>query len=174
MDSDKPEGGAVPEESPKAEERSGATVEEAADDTAHRGVERPPSEAVSGESPVEQTRGDPAMTGGQVASGPGNPGGPQPAPPTAPPPEANLSGGAQSMPGARTSDRVAAMPHDDEPEIARRYTEPPATSGVRRLADPKVLLGLFSAVALFARRRRKARLRRSTGGVRARRRRGRS
>lgn len=101
-----------PEDDARVDERSGADVAEAVEVAAagshHEGVERPPSEADPGDSPVEQTTDDPAMTGGQVVGGPGTPGGPHPAPPTAPTPEAPVGGGAQSLPGARVSDRVAA------------------------------------------------------------------
>lgn len=76
----------------------------------HGGVERPPAEAKPRESPVEQTHDDPDMTGGQVVTGPGEPGGPDPAPPSTPPQEAAESGGRQSMPGARPSDRIAGQP----------------------------------------------------------------
>jgi bifunctional non-homologous end joining protein LigD len=96
-------GGGIPDDSPAIEERSGETVDEAvevaADGTAHRGVERPPEDAVSGESPVEQASGDPEMTGGRTRT-------------PKPPPGAAVSGGAQSMPGARTSDRVAGDTDD--------------------------------------------------------------
>ncbi len=60
-------GGAVPEDTPAAEERTGETVEEAvavaAAGSQHGGTERPPEDARSGESPVEQVRDDPDMTG---------------------------------------------------------------------------------------------------------------
>lgn len=114
MQQDDSQGGAVPEDAPKVDERSGATVEAAVEVAAagseHGGVERRPSSAESGESPVEETRGDSAMTGGQVVTGPGTPDGPDPAPPSTPPQEASESGGAQSMPGARPSDRIAGQP----------------------------------------------------------------
>jgi len=55
-------------------------------------------------SPVEQAAGDPEMTEGQVVLGDGEGG---PANPGKDPREAG-SGGAQSQPGARVSDRAAA------------------------------------------------------------------
>jgi hypothetical protein len=59
-----------------------------------------------GSAPVEQVRDDPEMTEGQVVLGE------DPAPPAGnPDPSAAGSGGAQSIVGARASDRVAA----DEP-----------------------------------------------------------
>jgi hypothetical protein len=87
------------EETPAVDERSGADVVEAIDvaaaGTEHGGVERPPSEARSKESPVEQTEGDPAMTEADQESEPTLP------------PGAPVSGGAQSSPGSRASDRIA-------------------------------------------------------------------
>lgn len=60
-------GGAVPEDTPAVEERTGETVEEAVDVAAagsqHGGTERPPEEAKPREAPVEQVRDDPEMTG---------------------------------------------------------------------------------------------------------------
>ncbi len=60
-------GGAVPEDTPAADERTGESVQEAVDVAAagsrHGGTERPPEEAKSRESPVEQVRADPDMTG---------------------------------------------------------------------------------------------------------------
>lgn len=116
MQHDDPHGGAVPDDGPEVDDRSGETVDEAVDvaaaGSASEGVQRPPSEARPGESPVEQTRDDPGMTEAQVLSGPGAAGGPDPAPPSTPPEEASESGGAQSLPGARTSDRTAAQPDE--------------------------------------------------------------
>lgn len=61
-----------------------------------------PEQTKSGEAHVEQVAGDPAMTQGQHVrgAGPPEPSGPSPA-------EAG-SGGAQSLVGARVSDRLAA------------------------------------------------------------------
>jgi hypothetical protein len=59
-----------------------------------------------GSAPVEQVRDDPEMTEGQVVLGED-----QPAARPNPDPSAAGSGGAQSIVGARASDRVAA----DEP-----------------------------------------------------------
>jgi hypothetical protein len=88
--------------------RSGADVAEAIE-VAERGssvqqVHDRGTEDRSGEAPVEQVRGDPEMTEGEVVLGSGSP---------TEPPSAGLdpaeagSGGAQSVVGARTSDRLA-------------------------------------------------------------------
>ena len=66
---------------------AGSSVQEVHD----RGTEN-----TSGQAPVEQTAGDPEMTEGQVVLGDGERG------------ENRTSGAAQSVQGARTSDRVAA------------------------------------------------------------------
>ena len=63
------------------------------------------TENTTGEAPVEQTAGDPEMTEGQVVLGEGEPGRHRA---TGLDPEAGSSGAAQSQPGARVSDRVAA------------------------------------------------------------------
>jgi hypothetical protein len=63
------------------------------------------TENTTGEAPVEQRYGDPEMTEGQVVLGEGEPGGHRP---IGLDPEAGSSGAAQSEPGARVSDRVAA------------------------------------------------------------------
>ena len=90
--------------------RSGADVGEAVDvaetGTRAQGDHSHPERAKTGEAPVEQVFNDPAMTKGQwTVTGPpvttgGVPPGPSPA-------EAG-SGGAQSVIGARESDRLAA------------------------------------------------------------------
>ncbi|SEO83722.1 hypothetical protein [Trujillonella endophytica] len=59
----------------------------------------------TGEAPVEQVRDDPEMTEGQVVLGEGEPGRHRS---IGLDPEAGSSGAAQSQPGARISDRVAA------------------------------------------------------------------
>ena len=64
-----------------------------------------PAEAKPGAAPVEQSGGDPEMTEGQVVLGEGAGGKPTPG---VDPREAAGSGGAQSQPGARVSDRAAA------------------------------------------------------------------
>jgi hypothetical protein len=74
----------------------GSSVQEVHD----RGTENKP-----GQAPVEQTAGDPEMTEGQVVLGDGEPGRHRP---HGLDPEAGSSGAAQSAPGARVSDRVAA------------------------------------------------------------------
>ena len=102
--------GTVPSDTPAVDDRSAGGVEDAVEvasaATAHQGVERPAAAATPGGSPVEQTGGDDAMTGGQVVSGPGSRSDAVAAP-QSPPPEAASSGGAQSLPGARAGDRRA-------------------------------------------------------------------
>ena len=63
------------------------------------------TENESGRAPVEQTAGDPEMTEGQVVLGEGRPGRHRAHDLD---PEAGSGGAAQSHPGARISDRVAA------------------------------------------------------------------
>jgi hypothetical protein len=89
------------------ESRSGADIAEAIEvaerDSSVQELHNRPEDTKAGEAPVEQTHGDPAMTEGQVVLGEGNDdedAGLNPA-------EAG-SGGAQSVVGARTSDRLAA------------------------------------------------------------------
>jgi hypothetical protein len=89
--------------------RSGADIAEAIE-VAERGssvqeVHDRGTENTSGEAPVEQTAGDPEMTEGQVVLGDGEPGRHRS---IGLDPEAGSSGAAQSEPGARISDRVAA------------------------------------------------------------------
>jgi len=89
--------------------RSGEDVTEAIE-VAERGssveeVHADPEDAKSGEAPVERAAGDPEMTEGQVVLGEGEPGGHRS---VGLDPEAGSSGAAQSAPGARVSDRVAA------------------------------------------------------------------
>ena len=100
-----------PDQDPAAPERSGADVvegvETAAAGTEHAGVLRPPAESKPGTAPVEQTRGDPAMTGD---GGDGRPDGVEV--PETRMPEAPVSGGAQSAPSARVSDRISATADD--------------------------------------------------------------
>jgi hypothetical protein len=97
-------------ESKPDDSRGAADVGEAIDiaesGTASQGDHSHPELAKSGEAPVEQVFDDPAMTEGQktvnnsgLAAG-GVPPGPSPA--------AAGSGGAQSVVGARESDRLAA------------------------------------------------------------------
>ena len=90
-----------------------AAVERAAAGTQGGGVQTPPERAKPHEAPVEQVRGDEAMTGGQVVPGPGE----RADIPSSPDPAASGSGGAQSMAGARISDRVAAG--EDPPTVPR-------------------------------------------------------
>ena len=63
------------------------------------------TENKTGEAPVEQSAGDPEMTEGRVVLGDGEPGRHRS---IGLDPEAGSSGAAQSAPGARVSDRVAA------------------------------------------------------------------
>src|SRR5829696_7773210 len=89
--------------------RSGDDVAEAIE-VAERGsavqeVHDRGTENTTGEAPVEQRYGDPEMTEGQVALGEGEPGEHRS---IGLDPEAGSSGAAQSQPGARVSDRVAA------------------------------------------------------------------
>jgi hypothetical protein len=89
--------------------RSGADVAESIE-TAEQGTsvqethDEPPS-AVSGPPRIEGAAGDPEMTEGQVVLGEG-----EGEPPTSgvDPRETAGSGGAQSQPGARMSDRASA------------------------------------------------------------------
>lgn len=100
-----------PDEDPAVPERSGETVVEAVETAAagseHGGVLRPPEESKPGTSPVEQTRADPEMTG---SGGDATPTGVEV--PETRMPEAPVSGGAQSAPSARVSDRVSATDED--------------------------------------------------------------
>ena len=90
--------------------RSGADVGEAIDiaesGTRAQGDHSHPERAKTGEAPVEQVFNDPAMTKGQqtVTGSPVTTGG---VPPGPSPADAG-SGGAQSVVGARESDRLAA------------------------------------------------------------------
>jgi len=74
----------------------GSAVQEVHD----RGTENKP-----GQAPVEQTAGDPEMTEGQVVPGDGEPGDIRT---SGPMPDEQTSGAAQSVQGARASDRIAA------------------------------------------------------------------
>jgi hypothetical protein len=89
---------------PAAHERSGedlaASIGRAERDSDLPETHTHPDRLVSGESHVEQAHGDPAMTEGQLAGGVATEAGPSPA-------EAG-SGGAQSIVGARVSDRVSS------------------------------------------------------------------
>ena len=90
--------------------RTGADVGEAVDiaeaGTKAQGDHSHPERAKSGEAPVEQMFNDPAMTEGQrTVTGSGTPAG---AVPPGPSPAEAGSGGAQSVIGARESDRLAA------------------------------------------------------------------
>jgi hypothetical protein len=89
--------------------RSGDDVVEAVQ-VAERGssvqeVHDRPQDSTPGKAPVEQSAGDPEMTEGQVVLGEGEPGRHRS---IGLDPEAGSSGAAQSEPGARISDRIAA------------------------------------------------------------------
>lgn len=106
-----------PADDPADPTRSGADVAEAVR-VAEQGtgigqVHTPPAQP--GTAPVEQAAGDPAMTG--TAPGPDEDGGPGVGNPD---PSQAGSGGAQSIVGARASDRVAAgEPLPDSPPYDR-------------------------------------------------------
>lgn len=109
------DGGRLPDDTPADDDRSGAQVDEAvdraADGTDHGGTLRPPEESAPRTAPVEQVGGDAAMTRGQITGDREADGDPVD-PPATPPSEAAVSGGAQSDPGARASDRVAGADDD--------------------------------------------------------------
>jgi len=98
-----------PDQDPAAHERSGADVvegvETAAAGSGHDGVLRPPAESKPHTAPVEQTGGDSAMTGADQP-----PAGVEV--PETRMPEAPVSGGAQSAPSARVSDRISGAEED--------------------------------------------------------------
>ncbi len=100
-----------PDQDPAAHERSGADVvegvETAAAGSEHGGVLRPPEDSKPGTAPVEQTHDDPAMTG---TGSPDTP--PDVEVPETRMPEAPVSGGAQSAPSARVSDRISGSDSD--------------------------------------------------------------
>ena len=104
-----------PDQDPAAHERSGADVvegvETASAGSEHGGVLRDPAESKPGTAPVEQTRDDPDMTG---SAGSGDAAGVEV--PETRMPEAPVSGGAQSAPSARVSDRISAT--DDSADSA--------------------------------------------------------
>jgi hypothetical protein len=101
--------------------RSGENIAEAIE-VAERGsaveeVHDRGTEATSGEAPVERSAGDPEMTEGQVVYGSdaGGSGGSGAAPGTSPGATAGSSGVAQSVPGARPTDQVAAGQEPENP-----------------------------------------------------------
>jgi hypothetical protein len=99
-----------PDEDPAVPERSGETtvegVQTASAGSQHGGVLRPPEESKPGTSPVEQAQGDPEMTGADDTPD-------QVEVPETRMPEAPVSGGAQSAPSARVSDRISAADDED-------------------------------------------------------------
>ncbi len=72
------------------------------------------TEAKSGEAPVERSAGDPEMTEGQVVHG-SDAGGSGAAPGTSAGATPETSGVAQSVPGARPTDQVAAGQEPESP-----------------------------------------------------------
>lgn len=109
------DGGRVPDDTPTAPERSAAEVADAVDRAAAGadggGTLRPPEQSRPGTAPVERTTGDEDMTQGR---GDGAAATAEPGVPEVPPREAAVSGGAQSDPGARASDRLAAETDDED------------------------------------------------------------
>jgi hypothetical protein len=98
--------------------RSGNDIAEAIE-VAERGsgveeVHDQGTEATSGEAPVERSAGDPEMTEGQVVHG-SDRGASGAAPGTSPGATGQSSGVAQSVPGARPTDQVAAGQDPDNP-----------------------------------------------------------
>jgi hypothetical protein len=98
--------------------RSGDDIAEAIE-VAERGsaveeVHDQGTEATSGKAPVERSAGDPEMTEGQVVHG-SDRGGSGAAPGTSPGATAESSGVAQSVPGARPTDQVAAGQDPENP-----------------------------------------------------------
>lgn len=111
-----PSNPATGEDGAPVDSRSGADIAEAID-VAERGssvqeLHDRGTEDKSGAAPVEHVRGDPDMTEGEVVLGEGQPTDPRHA--GLDPRTAAGSGGAQSQPGARISDRVAGG--EPEPE----------------------------------------------------------
>lgn len=152
---------------PADADRSGETVlegvETLAGGTQSAGVQRPPESAKPRSAPVEQVKGDPDMTRGRVAEGPGAAGGARPDVPSGRAPEAPVSGGAQSMPGGRVSDRVSAS--GQRPSAApmdgsrnRAGDEGGSLDGLAlarsvltaQLRQPRALAGLVAVLALAA------------------------
>ncbi len=144
-----------------AHERSGETVVEGVETLAtgsqSEGVLRDPDEATPRTAPVEQVRGDEAMTEGRSDAGTG--GGTATAVPETRMPEAPVSGGAQSSPAARVSDRVSSS---ERPAPSARWEDEPASApepldvlGLVRgmvgeqLSRPPVVVGLMLPVALL-------------------------
>lgn len=141
--------------------RSGTTVVEAVErlaaGTASEGVVTPPEEAQPRRAPVEHVRADADMTRGQVVTGPGTSGG---LPAEAP--SAAVSGGAQSLIGARMSDRISAeesRPTLDSVGASAQGGDHGASldglalaRGVAtaRMRDPRVAFGLVALVAVVS------------------------
>jgi hypothetical protein len=99
--------------------RSGNDIAEAIE-VAERGsaveeVHDQGTEATSGKAPVERSAGDPEMTEGQVVYGSDTEGSGAAAPGTSPGATPESSGVAQSVPGARPTDRVAAGQEPENP-----------------------------------------------------------
>lgn len=165
---------------PAQADRSGPTVVEGvetlAGGTQSAGVQRPPESAKPRSAPVEQVKDDPDMTQGRVAAGPGEAGGPRPDVPSGRMPEAPVSGGAQSMPGGRVSDRVSAS--GQRPSAAAEGSRDRAGDDggsldglalarsvlTAQLRQPRALAGLVAVLALAAFRLGRRSGRRSSRG----------
>lgn len=83
----------------------GEAIEIAEAGTKAQGEHSHPEQSKSGEAPVEQVFNNPAMTEGRTVTGSAEP---APVIPPGPSPAEAGSGGAQSVIGARESDRIAA------------------------------------------------------------------
>jgi hypothetical protein len=105
-----PSNPATGEDGAPVDARSGADIAQAIDvaesGSSVREFHDRGTEDKSGEAPVEQMRGDAEMTQGEVVLGEGHP--TEPPSSGLDPRQAAGSGGAQSQPGARMSDRESA------------------------------------------------------------------
>jgi uncharacterized protein len=147
---------------PGVPERSGATVVEGVETLAagtdSEGVLRDPEEATPHTAPVEQVEGDRAMTEGRRGNGAG--GGTSTEVPATRMPEASVSGGAQSSPAARVSDRVSGsgQPHPVAGGRGASAEEPEALDALAlvrslvgaQLRQPRVILGLLVPAGVLA------------------------
>ncbi len=143
------------------DERSGDTVVEGVDTlaagTRSQGVLRDPDESTPHTAPVEQVEGDRDMTAGRAAPGSAQPGVTDV--PETRMPEAAVSGGAQSSPAARVTDRVSAsgQTFGSPRRQPTEPHEPEALDGLGlvggmvrdQLAQPRVLAGLLLPTALL-------------------------
>ncbi len=129
-------------------------VEAPAKKTKSAGVAKPPKRARPRKAPVEQVKGDPDLTEGRAADGPGESDDSGVEVPSGAMPEAPASGGAQSMPGARVSDqpsasgdRPAAGPDDADSLDALALARTVVSVQLQR---PQALAGVVGAIALVA------------------------